>query len=796
MKLVSKIFSVVIGGTLLFASAGCSSGTFGQSPAETSSGTSVDMYDYTVRHSSYDKVLRFFSSDSDMDAFLNDYFMRHMRYTEGRIHDFPIGAGQPVWKEWETMIGCFWDASTENLTSHYATNRWIREWLTLDYMSRQDRQGYISTSDGIGSDDWGQGWAFPGYTQNSQKFNSDFLTDTEGWTGEGKTTVTQQSSDGGEGYLKASVSSADEIVLLSPVIREGKGTNAFYSPFLHFSWQLQLDEGSDGGDIDDLYVYFRTENSPEWSDDKCVRYSEYASVTLPFEEADGVWQGTFLNMFLNGKWGRDSVNANQVTQLKFVLKVKDGAELGGHLLFDFIRTDFDDRMGDNCGQYISAAKHFLSYTQDVELLKTVLPVARGAMQFYLTCLDGEEAGLISNAYLVGHFNYEGSPRAGTGIGDGYWDAVSFPNVNLYSNLSYHQALVGMLYLEQMAENYRVTVPEVTVLGKDMKTPVTYRETVESLTRKLERCETLMRETFWNEQTGRFAAGYYDTEDGSGTTDRMMDYGFLMFNLQVVTDGIATEDQAESIMRWVSGERIVEGDDSTGEDIYKFLFAPRFSTRNNTTDGVWCIQQATWECGVRNGGAVMQTSYYDMVARSKVSGGDDAFARLKGIQDFYYRVRAAGGTGIEFYREYFNGLGIGMQGNYHGGGDNEGPIGIDCEFLEAALMFVSIPDAFFGMEPSYEGVLSVQPNMPTALDYWRMENLLFGGVSYDLSIGKYFVQLSNIKAENELSMEVKLAKPNFKFRVCYDGENVSYREENGYIIVKVPFINGKVEIKGV
>jgi len=130
------------------------------------------------------------------------------------------------------------------------------------------------------------------------------------------------------------------------------------------------------------------------------------------------------------------------------------------------------------------------------------------------------------------------------------------------------------------------------------------------------------------------------------------------------------------------------------------------------------------------------------------------------------------------------------------GDSEGPVGIDCEFLEAALMFVSVPDAFFGLEPNYDGTLAVQPRMPASLDYWRMENLLFGGVSYDLSIGKYFVQLSNVQQSSSLSMEVRLAKPSFKFKVFYNGAQAQYKEENGSIVVKVPFVNGKVEIKGV
>lgn len=802
MKLFAKVVSAIMCVAFALEAAACAS----DPPGET-----YVPYDYEVRHSSVDGVLRFFSSDNGLDAFLNDYFERHMRYNERRIHTFPVGGGQPVWKEWESMIGSFWDASVANLGDYYATNRWIRDWLALDYMSLQDRQGYISTSAGITTDDWGQGWSFPSYRHNNKDaFGEEFASDTAGWTGETGTSVSYVTGGadgnpltaGTEGYLKAENRSAsDEIAILSPSILNGNGTNAFHSPFLHFSWSFDIIEGN-AEDIDDLYVYFQTEDEQNWSDDKCVRYSEYATVAYPFADSENRPQGTFLNMYLNPKWGRDSVNENKITRLKFVLKAKEGKEVRADLYFNFIRTDFDDRMSDNCGQYISAAKHYLSYTQDKDFLAEILPTARRAMQFYLTCLDGEANGIISNAYLVGHYN-SGTAGTGVGIGDGFWDAISFPNTNLYSNLSYHQALVGMIYLEEMAEAYGVEAEEVSVLGKDMKTEVVYDETVASLREKLARCEDEMRKTFWDDEKGRFFAGYYDTADGSGVTDRKMDYGFLMFNLQAITDGIATDAQAKSIMSWVSGERIIEGDDSTGEDIYKYLFAPRFTTKHNGTDSIWAVGQAShWEVGVRDGGAVMQTSYYDLVARSMVGGADDAFARLKGIEDFYSAVRAAGGEGQDFYRAYFNQLGIGMQGNYDADGDgvadgdNEGPVGIDCEFLEAALMFVSVPDAFFGMEPLSDGTLCVSPNMPTSLDYWRMENLLFGGVSYDLSIGKYFVQVSNITASSELRFCARLRKPSFEFAVYCNGEQVSYTEEDGRIVVTVPFGNCKIEIVGV
>ena len=141
----------------------------------------------------------------------------------------------------------------------------------------------------------------------------------------------------------------------------------------------------------------------------------------------------------------------------------------------------------------------------------------------------------------------------------------------------------------------------------------------------------------------------------------------------------------------------------------------------------------------------------------------------------------------------------MQGNYDADGDgvadgdSEGPVGIDCEFLEAALLFVSVPDAFFGLSPLSDGTLAVEPYMPSSLDFWRMENLAFAGKTYDCSIGKYFVQISNVSGEGDANLEIRLRKPDFRYKVTCNGSPVDSREENGRIVVKVPFGNVKVEV---
>lgn len=792
-KGIQTIVAAALGATMLF-SASCG----GKGESSSSPTGITDGYEYTPQHYSMHGRLAFYSDDTRLDNFLNEYFERHMRYSDLRVHEFPVGGGQPVWKEWESIIASFWDASVRNLGS-YSTNVFLENWLRLKYMSRQDRQGYISTSTGVSSDDWGQGWAFPEYKHNRLGgYGAEFASEseTENWIAGTDTTVGYNTVSS-EGYMTLSAKSAESISAETEIVNRkgGKGVDAFCSPFLHFSWKANLQNGTEAN-VEDLYVYFRTGEDDAWSEDKCMRYSEYASVTADFSSANGVSQGTFLPMFLNEKWGRDPIGNKKITALKFVLKAKEGTRLDGEVSFNFIRCDFDDRFGDNCGQYIAAAKNYLGYKQDTELLKEVLPVARGAMQFYLTCLDGAANGVIDNSYLVGHFN-AGAEKNGAGISDGFWDAISFPNVNLYSNLSYHQALKGMIYLEEMAEAAGVTVPETKVLGKDMKTEIVYSETVSTLREKLARCEEKMRELFWDNEKGRFYAGNYDSADGTPATGGKMDYGFVLFNLQAVTDGVATEEQAEKIMEWISGERIVEGDDSTGSDLYKFRFAPRFSTKNNTTDNIWVVGQSkTWENGVRNGGAVMQTSYYDLISRTELLGGNDAFSRLKEIEAFYYDVRAfvtEDSSPRDFYRNYFNSLGIGMQGAYDGQ-DHEGPIGIDCEFYEAAILFASVPDAFFGLSPSPEGNLTVSPSFPDSLKFWRMENLYFAGSLYDLSVGKYFVQITNMKEETNRSVTVKLSKPSASFRVYYNGTEIPYTEEDGRIVVTIPFANGKVELK--
>ena len=732
-------------------------------------------YEYDAQHQSSDKMLRFYSSDAGLDAFLNDYRERHMRDTEDRIHTHPVGAGSTAWKEWESMIGSWWDASSANgtMSSFYATKEWVTDWLLPP---RQDRQGYIWADEGNDISSWGMGWAFPDYQNGGIGWLFDTDDESEGWYlgNASNASLTVENSN----LIVDTAGATEQIELYSPLFER----STLVAPFLRMNFGFT---GTGSYDIDDLFVYYTTDKSAQWSEDKKVSFSELCTTGFEIGAGNVSQQGFFFPMYLQEQWGAES--RTRVTQLKIVLAAEEGTSFEGRLNFDYICTDFDDRQPLNLCNYIIAAKNVCEFAQDDDLLARLLPNARRAMNFLLSQLKGA-GGLIDTEYFVGHGN-DGLKGIGTGLGNGYWDVLAFPQVNLYCNISFYNALNAMSYLENMAQYYEIESDPVTTLGADMKSVVTYAETGSSLNELAQNCREKMQKVFWNEKTGRYHAGkrdFYDT---------VQDHGYLMFNEQVIASGIATKEQTDSILSWINGERKVAGDASTGEDIYYYEFAPRFNTAEIGADFYW-LYSATFDGNVQNGGTALHLAYYDLVAQA---AGDKnvSFARLKTIQAWYEKVKAAGGTGWDFYHKYYdNYTDIGIQG-----GPSGGTIGVDYEFLEAALLFAAVPDAYFGMDTSYDDTLVFQPSLPDAMDFWKMENLTFSGYYYDVSVGQFFVQISGVNEYREgqgsrnAKLEIRMPKPAFQFKVYLNNaETANYRLEDDQIVIETKFGNVKAEIK--
>lgn len=784
MKSLKKLFGVLLSFTLVFGTAaGCVNSVPNPDPPDPGPDVPPSPpteeyyeYDYDAKHESSDRMLRFYSSDSGLDAFLNDYRERHMRDTEDRIHTHPVGAGSSAWKEWESMIGSWWDASPVNgtMSEFYSTKKWVTDWLKSP---RQDKQGYVWADEGNAVDSWGMGWQFPSYKDGGQGWIFDTEGDTEGWSANSGVRLNVSGS-----LLRAETSSAvSKIELTSPVFN----CSTTSMPFLQMNFAYN---GKDSAFIDDLYVYYKTDKSEdEWSEDRKAAFSDFCTTGFEIGENDVNRQGFFFPMYLLKDWGWN--NETSITQLKLVLQSESSKTFQGTISFDYITSDYDDRQALNPCNYIIAAKEICEFSQDEALLAQILPNARKAMNFLLEPLQGKN-GLISTQYLVGHEN-DGLKGFGMGIGNGYWDVLAFPTVNLYCNISYYNALKAMSYLEGMAEHYNVSVPQVLTVGTDMKSSVVYGETSESLQSLSEKCKQSIQTTFWNEKTGRFHVGVRDFYE------EIQDHGYLMFNEQVLASGIATEEQAKSVMQWINGERTVESDDSKGADIYYYEFAPRFNTAEIGSDFTWQYS-AMFNGNVQNGGTALQLAYYDLVAQASVDK-NASYNRLKNTQKWYEKVKAAGGKGWDFYHKYYdNYTNIGIQG-----GPSSGTIGVDYEFLEAALLFVAVPDAYFGLDTRCDNTLVLTPALPDAMKFWKMENLTFSGYYYDVSVGQYFVQVSGVNdytegsGSKDAALEIRMREPSFNYEVYLNGNKTTdYRTENGKIVLNVGFGNVKTEIKKV
>jgi hypothetical protein len=199
-----------------------------------------------------------------------------------------------------------------------------------------------------------------------------------------------------------------------------------------------------------------------------------------------------------------------------------------------------------------------------------------------------------------------------------------------------------------------------------------------------------------------------------------DYGFTFLNNEAMYYGLSTAEQNRQIVDWISGARAIEGETSTGEDIYRWRFGPRSTTVRNIDyySFVWPEPEKIpfgWQ--VQDGGAVFGFSFHDLMGRLRVNGPDDAWARLKEILAWYGEVQEAGG-----YREYYSADKSAERGTLQGGGP-PGGLGIDQEFHETLLVPLIMTEGFLGLSVSRDRI-RFAPQLPRA---WP--SLEVGGIQY-------------------------------------------------------------------
>lgn len=747
--------------------------------------------------------LTFYSSDGAFAEFLNDFYSRHIRSGKNSIGIAKMGACWSYAKEWEALALSWFDSSALAL-KEYDADALMRRYLNNIDIDKFGNAYVWFNDENFGPYEKpynmpGQGWVFPNYMDSLDGldiYGSEFNESADEWTADGR------AGQISKGYLNALQfrGEPDETLKLES---GAISFDASLSPFVEISLALEdlgISAGMRNSEIADYAFEWKTEDGTWHS----VRQSEFAS--NPKEISQFTKFRTYFPMYLHPDW------TGTVTAVRVSVLPEEGKSLAVNAQLDYFRCAADTRQSTSTAKYILTLEEMASFANDIELIENNIGRARQALMFQLYALDGVN-GLIDLSYLQGHDSGAGP---GHRIGNGWADIYPPCNLNFEANMYFRESLLALARMEETLaaagiETETTTVANYDPYGKFAGEPTgtpDYEEiewslSAQDLRELADTVRTNMQKNvgdggFWNPVTGRFAWGIYDANSIGGNEGEALDYGMVEINIRSVYHDIATAEQAESIYSWLDGTRTVSGDTSTGEDIYFYEFAPRTTTKDNKYDYCSRYGDKPFSILIQDGGAAMHLSYYDLVSRHKLRGADDSYARFSEISDWYHEVMAAGGEGTGFYQTYYlqKMLDAGMDGQYYTlqGGGSDGAMGLDNEFYEAATLYAAVPAAYFGLDAGYN-TLMLAPDLPSQLDYLAMTNLKFADHKYDCLIMQNRVIVSGIEGDvSGLSLQISLKKPEKAFKVLVNGRETSdYREENGKIVLRIPFANADVEI---
>lgn len=324
--------------------------------------------------------------------------------------------------------------------------------------------------------------------------------------------------------------------------------------------------------------------------------------------------------------------------------------------------------------------------EDVSQGMTVRQKVDAAMQYMLKEQKGEEGLLI----LTDPFN---SGRYG-GHSSNYWDNHPYGYKDPYENILFYQSLQAMAGIENMLGN-----------SSEAQKYLTLAETVKA---------NFNRE-FWDENKLRFIT----TIDADGIRH---DYGMTYLNTEAIASGIVdSEEKVRNIYSWLTGNRIIASDTSTGDDIYYWGFAPRANTKAIesgcvTVDGeeqfwwnspVSVRKNAGYGNQLENGGAILYTAYYDITARTEL-GADFSFNRYLGLVNEFAED--------QLYRDPMNRYG------------DAWILGCVGEFAENGLVGTLYFHTYLGINADWESLV-IDPSLPSAYTKMGVKDVTYGTALY-------------------------------------------------------------------
>jgi len=743
----------------------------------------------TTAQTDFTRLPRFFSNDPNYDAFVNEYFMRHLSVDYRGVYKYPIAPGliDQLWTiEWDAWFLPWIDRGAMGLARQNGAN--VDTMLNTLVRTPVDKHGYAwgcvfipEAPNVIGGHRATYCWPWPKYNWNR---TSDLPT---GWEfndladgARDKWVVRDMAlePDYVNHHLVGTVT-GNKPEFISPAF----DTDVFQVPIIELDITYSnLAQHKPADLVKGLRIFWTTDKSPKFSVDRMVSVNFSALPPAIYPEHYKAYMAAatsqryplYFPMYLHPKWGR---SGRRITGLKIIPTVPGAA--GVKIALNYVRASYDVRLSTSNSILVSAAARFFLWTGDKTFLRAVMPRLRRAMIFLNEHLQGKQEGLLNFDWMVGKDGL-GGPNVGHGLIGSYWDLLPAGRYDLESSLSYYAALKYMAELERVVRDLKIKVPRVTVIGPDNKTRIRYQETSKSLTALAAKTKVAIEKTFWNLQTGRFVRNI-------DSTGRKHDYGFLHENLRTLACGVGTDQQRDSILSWLDG-RVIEGDTATGKDIYKWRFAPRTTTRRNESYYFWPWIEGmpknpiptSFGNQVQDGGAVPHTSLLELIVRTRTGKQeqiDRAYKRTLEIRDWYADIKSAGGQGTEFYRTYYADH---LERGLLQGGGPPGGLGLDREFLsDAGLGTTFIPLAFLGIRTEKNRVLSVTPALPTGVSKLGVENVFYRGNHLTIEAGPRYVSFedSRITDAKGLKVEVTFIDPQGRDKVSAGGKRVRNVRKN-------------------
>lgn len=740
------------------------------------------------------RLPEFLTSSPEYDAFVNEYFMRHLSVDDRGVYlgGGPIpGVVDHMWeKEWDAWFLPWIDRGAMGLArqGNDATDVVLN---TLAHVP-VDRFGYSygaaffpEPNDMLGGYKPTFGWPWPKQNRNTT------VDRPTGWEFNEPPEQADSALKGWHGkdvhLQRPFVSHRLEMTVTGPnptLLTPDFETDVAQAPVVEIDLEYRPGGGDDPGKlVNGLRIYWTTSDAPAWSEERSVGVefcdlppADYPEAFAQMASKASARYPLYFPMFLHPLWGREG---RRITGLKVLLAGPEAQ--GASIAVNYVRATYFAGLATSNSTLILVSHRFFTWSNDAAFLAHQMPRLRRAMIFLNEHLRGRKQGLIDQSWFPGHEGLGG--QVGRSMIGGYWDLLPYGRYDIESSLAYYNALVAMADLEQAAATRKIAIPDVSVIGPDNTSALRYTDSPESLLAIARRVKRNIERRFWMRDTGRFCRNI----DVNG--DRH-DYGFVFFNVQALAYGVGTDDQRRSVLSWLDG-RAVPGDTATGPDIYRWRFAPRTSTRRNETYYYWPWvwererdpgnPQFAWGNQMQDGGAVPMTSLFELVARCQTGDQkqiDRAFERTIEIKAWYDDVKEAGGKGRDFYRAYY--AGRPERGLQQGGGP-AGGLGLDREFLSDACMGTSfVVHAFLGLDAAADGVLTICPALPSRLERVGARNVFYRGNHLTIEAGRNYISLegSSTPAASGLKARAVFRNVPKGARVLVDGREATGAHRDG------------------